>query len=123
MDASEGGRNGFTHPLLRPVVDFAGSWFRSHTQFITFHDPLAATTVFDPSVCEFAHGNVSVEMISPQLSGYTFWDRKAIPTRHEIATTVNVEKIFPGIFRGYSIPEFAFSRVPRERESTPPFHA
>ena len=96
MEANEV-KQRFAHPLLRPVVDFAGSWFE-HTKFITFHDPLAATTIFNPTVCDFSPGNVSIELTSPVLSGYTHWDRKASPARHEIATTVQVQEFFDEYF-------------------------
>src|SRR5215831_17223720 len=38
-------RQRFTAPLLRPVLDFAEVWFKGREK-ITFHDPLAATTIF-----------------------------------------------------------------------------
>jgi inosine-uridine nucleoside N-ribohydrolase len=40
-------RQRFQVPLLRPVLDFAEVWFQK-TDRITFHDPLAATTILKP---------------------------------------------------------------------------
>jgi len=48
-------RRRFTAPLLRPVLDFAEVWFQ-HADRVTFHDPLAATTLFDPGICAFTRG-------------------------------------------------------------------
>ena len=39
----------FTAPLLQPVRDFAEVWFE-HRKAITFHDPLAAATIFTNSI-------------------------------------------------------------------------
>ena len=48
MQASEV-RERFTAPLLRPVLAMAEVWFGGFYPFITFHDPLAAATIFEPS--------------------------------------------------------------------------
>jgi purine nucleosidase len=60
-------------PLLDPVLDFAGVWFE-HEDSITFHDPLAATTIFDDAICRFKRGTVQVELASERLAGLTYWD-------------------------------------------------
>jgi purine nucleosidase len=39
-------RRRFHAPLLRPVLDFAEVWFQQ-VDILTFHDPLAAVTLFD----------------------------------------------------------------------------
>ena len=81
-------REKFKAPLLRPVLDFAEVWFE-HSKLITFHDPLAATTVFDPSICGFEQGRVEVELKSDHEPGATWWYPKDPAGHHEIATTVN----------------------------------
>src|SRR5262249_36503330 len=65
-------RERFQHKLLRPVLDFAEVWFRK-AKLITFHDPLAATTIFDPSICGFDKGTVEIELQSEKLAGFTYW--------------------------------------------------
>jgi inosine-uridine nucleoside N-ribohydrolase len=89
-------RKKFQAPLLRPVLDFAEVWF-GHTKRITFHDPLAATTIFDDTICGFERGNVSVELKSDNLAGATLWtsDEKG---RHEMAATVDAPKFFDHFF-------------------------
>src|SRR5215216_3360841 len=44
-------REKFTAPLLRPVMDMAEIWFEKFYKSITFHDPLAAATIFEPELC------------------------------------------------------------------------
>jgi purine nucleosidase len=61
-----------TGPLLRPVADMAASWFAERPE-IMFHDPLAAATLFDPSLCSFAAGTVVVTPIGGPDAGVTTW--------------------------------------------------
>ncbi|GHO47976.1 nucleoside hydrolase [Ktedonospora formicarum] len=87
-------------PLLRPVLDFAEVWFQQ-SETVTFHDPLAAATIFDRSLCSFSYGNVSVEIKDEAKSGQTYWQPGGIQTRHEVALAVNVEgflKHYFGVF-------------------------
>lgn len=101
MDAGEV-RERFRTPLLRPVLDFAEVWFR-HTDRITFHDPLAATTIFDDRICQFEKGTVSVELIDPETAGMTHWDTEAPSPRHEVAVDVDCDRFFEhffGVFPG-----------------------
>ena len=86
----------FSHPLLMPVRDFAQVWFH-HAGGITFHDPLAAVTVFDPEVCKFERGQVEVELLSQHLSGFTHW-RSDDTGPHEVALQVNPGKFFNAFF-------------------------
>ena len=90
-------RQKFQAPLLRPVLDFAQVWFE-HTAMITFHDPLAATTIFDDSICGFEPGRVEIELKSDHLAGATLWYPKDPSGRHEVATTVNPSRFFEHYF-------------------------
>jgi purine nucleosidase len=89
-------RKKFQAPLLRPVLDFAEVWFE-RIEKVTFHDPLAATILFDEKICGFERGNVEVELKSDKLAGATYWtaDPKG---RHEIATTVDPRRFFDHYF-------------------------
>jgi inosine-uridine nucleoside N-ribohydrolase len=93
-------RKKFQTPLLRPVLDFAEVWFE-HTKVITFHDPLAATTIFDDSICAFERGIVDVELKSEKLAGATLWTSKP-DGRHEMAATVDAKKFFDHYFHFFS---------------------
>lgn len=94
-------RKKFQLPLLRPVLDFAEVWFE-HTSEITFHDPLAATTIFEESICQFHKGQVEVELASPRLEGLTYWKEQS-PKHggegwHEVALEVDPAKFFEHYF-------------------------
>jgi purine nucleosidase len=99
MDAAEVRRR-FQTKLLRPVLDFAEVWFK-HAERITFHDPRAATTIFDRSICHFTRGTVDVELNDAKTLGRTKWEPSA-RGKHEAATGVNAERFFRhyfGVFR------------------------
>jgi len=89
-------RRRFQAPLLRPVLDFAEVWFR-HAEVITFHDPLAATTIFDETICRFERGRVEVEMLSERLGGHTSWTPDP-QGPHEVAMDVDPARFFAHYF-------------------------
>ena len=91
-------RQKFQAPLLRPVLDFAQVWFE-HAEIMTFHDPLAATTIFDESICGFEPGRVEIELKSNHVAGATLWYPKDAAGHHEVATTVNAPRFFEHYFR------------------------
>lgn len=86
----------FQTELLRPVYDFARVWFEKRP-VITFHDPLAAATIFDEQLCSFERGRVSVELASERLKGLTFWD-PAGDGPHEVALGVEPARFFEHYF-------------------------
>jgi purine nucleosidase len=89
-------RQRFQAPLLRPVLDFAEVWFQQF-ELLTFHDPLAAVTLFDDSVCTFERGQVEVELLSRQLAGMTHWTPDP-GGPHEVALSVNPDRFFEQYF-------------------------
>lgn len=89
-------RERFQAPLLRPVLDFAEVWFE-HQKVITFHDPLAAVTLFDDGVCSFTRGAVQIEL-EGERAGATAWDAGAAGGTHEVATAVDAERFFEKYF-------------------------
>jgi inosine-uridine nucleoside N-ribohydrolase len=95
MEAGEVRRR-FQTPLLRPVLDMAEVWFAERPQ-VTFHDPLAAVSIFEPTVCAYRRGQVEVELASARLAGVTHWTEKA-DGRHEIAATVDADGFFSAYF-------------------------
>ena len=86
----------FTADLLKPVFDFAGVWFE-HADRITFHDPLAAVSIFDEKVCTFQKGNVEVELTGTHTLGMTCWKPDA-GGRHEVALGVDPDEFFRHYF-------------------------
>jgi inosine-uridine nucleoside N-ribohydrolase len=83
-------------PLLRPVLDFAEVWFKQ-AETITFHDPLAAATIFDDAICGFESGQVEVELASARLAGHTHWTPKP-DGPHEAALKVDSSRFFDHYF-------------------------
>ncbi|GLV56121.1 hypothetical protein KDH_29640 [Dictyobacter sp. S3.2.2.5] len=86
-----------TAPLLQPVLDFANVWFKGRDQ-ITFHDPLAATSIFDPSICTFTPGTVEVELDNKELAGKTYWRDHGNSPEHEVALDVDPQRFFDAYF-------------------------
>jgi inosine-uridine nucleoside N-ribohydrolase len=94
-------RTKFDKRLLLPVRDFAEVWFRGEDA-ITFHDPLAAATIFDAGICAFERGLVTVDLLDDGNSGITRWQANAPASRHEIATSVNPARFFDHYFSVFS---------------------
>ena len=95
-------RERFQPTLLRPVLDFAEVWFQ-HADQITFHDPLAATTIFDDRICSFQRGKVDVELKSDHVFGMTHWTNakegsSAVDYPHEVAFEVDPQRFFNHYF-------------------------
>src|SRR5512136_209630 len=88
-------------PLLRPVLDMAEVWFEQRDT-VTFHDPLAAATLFDDGICGFETGTVEVELASEKLRGMTLWTPGSPEARHEVALTVDSKRFFEHYFSVFS---------------------
>lgn len=48
--------------ILKEVLNFAEIWFREK-EIITFHDPLAASILFEKKICKFKKGKVFIDQI------------------------------------------------------------
>lgn len=96
MDADEVRSRCRGAALLGPVLDMADEWF-SRRPLITFHDPLAAVTIFDDDLCQFTTGSVRVVTTAGPDQGVTEWDES---TRGmlEIAMEVNPDRFFQRYF-------------------------
>ena len=77
------------------MLDFADVWFEKRPE-ITFHDPLAAAVIFEPSICRYERGSVSVELDDKSLLGQTKW--QADDGRHEVALGVDAKRFFEHYF-------------------------
>ena len=89
-------RRRFRHPVLQPVLDFAGVWFED-VEAITFHDPLTAVSLFEPHVLSYERGEVQVELCRADRMGLTRFDRRA-EGPHEVAKTVDAAGFFDAYF-------------------------
>jgi purine nucleosidase len=81
------------HPLLRAMAEL---WLHK-ADGITFHDPLAAATIFQPGLCEWSRGAVAVELEEEQRRGLTHW-AEAASGCHEVATDVDEAAFFAHYF-------------------------
>ncbi|GAC1565002.1 MAG: nucleoside hydrolase [Herpetosiphon sp.] len=96
MDAQQV-RARFQAPVLQPVLDFADVWFTKATT-MTFHDPLAAATIFDPQICGFEDGTVHVELTRDTSQGLTRWAPNVVAPRHQVALTVDRQRFIEHYF-------------------------
>jgi purine nucleosidase len=83
-------------PALRPVADMAQSWFDDHSD-VVFHDPLAGATIFEPDLCRYESGDVTVNTEPGPLATYTSW-RPRPDGRHQIAVDVRPEAFLEHYF-------------------------
>ncbi len=93
------------HPLLQPVLDFAEVWFQ-RAPHITFHDPLAAATVFDEGICAFQRGTVEPEIHSPRAAGATWFQpapEGGVSAPHEVAMDVSAARFFAHYFGAFGL--------------------
>lgn len=84
-------------PLLEPVAAFAEIWFKQWGG-VMFHDPLAATTIFDDSICTWERGQVEIELTSPRLTGFTHWSKRE-DGPHEVGMGIAPERFFAEFWR------------------------
>jgi purine nucleosidase len=80
-------------PTLRVVLEMARVWFGKREQ-ITFHDPLAAAVVFEPTLCTFEAGTVTISY-GPDLATSGISRFQPDPDgRQRVAATVDAEAFF-----------------------------
>jgi purine nucleosidase len=89
-------RQKYTAPLLRPVLDMAEVWFAGFYPFITYHDPLAAATIFEPDLCSYEQGTVRLD--HTDKPGRTIWQPGATDAPHQVAMKVDVDRYFEHFF-------------------------
>lgn len=83
---------------LAIVAECAEVWFKHTRANITFHDPLAGAVIFEPSLCEYAEGEVTIETVSPALFGLTSFNLRAEKKPHRIAVQVKPAAFFEHYF-------------------------
>ncbi len=80
-------------PLFAPVLEWAEIWFRDWPG-TTFHDPLAAATIFEPSLCTYDRGSVSVDLGQGDTFGLTRWSPGGADAPHSIGVSVDADRFF-----------------------------
>jgi len=88
----------FQAELLQPVLDFAQVFFASSHDYLTFHDPLAAATIFDSQLCTFQTGEVTIDLDDKRNLGLTRWRAGNKNSPHQVAINVNKERFFEHYF-------------------------
>lgn len=96
MEANECRRR-FTGGALDVVAQAAEVWF-SHRSKIVFHDPLAGAALFEPQLCQYQAGRVTIELQSERLLGLTHFDAKVPDAPHDVASGVDAEAFFAHYF-------------------------
>ena len=96
LDADECRRK-FTAKVLQPVRDFAEVWYNYRPR-ITFHDPLAAACIFEPELCKYRQGKVTVSLNAPTL-GWTVFTEPDGDKPHTVASEVDGALFFEHYFQ------------------------
>lgn len=96
MMPAEAVRKKFSTPLLLPVLDMAEIWFAGFRPWITYHDPLAAATIFEPKLCSYQQGTVILDITDKP--GKTIWQPGGGDAPHQVAATVDVDRYFEHFF-------------------------
>jgi len=78
------------------VRDMAEVWFRRR-KGMTFHDPLAAAGLFEPDLCQYARGRVTVELKRGENFGDTAFEEDPEGPQ-KVARDVDVERFFERYF-------------------------
>ena len=89
----------FQAEILRPVLDFSTHWFAQAQAEIIFHDPLAAAILFEPDICGYKRGRISVELGEGRLMGFTHFDPgDSADCNHYVASSVDSARFFSHYF-------------------------
>jgi len=92
-------RERFSKPPLDAVLNLAELWFTLDNKDITFHDPLAAASIFHPEICEYQHGTVSLPWNDASKLGRSiFTPGHEDQSPHIVASNVNVPMFFERYF-------------------------
>jgi len=89
-------RRRFTNPVLKVVADFAEVWFRER-DILTFHDPLAAVSLFCDDVVKYERGAVDVDTFDKERLGRTVFIKDAAGPC-EVASEVDPPRFFERYF-------------------------
>lgn len=89
-------RERFSGRLLEPVLDYARIWFEERDT-LTFHDPLAAACIFEPSLVDYTRTRLDIELASERVRGMMY-HAPAEDAPHEIALQVSPERFFEHFF-------------------------
>jgi purine nucleosidase len=81
---------------LEVVAAMTEVWAQ-HRDVLTFHDPLAAAVIFEPEICRYEQGQVSISLCQ-KTPGATLFDSRAADKPHHIAVGVDPQRFFDHYF-------------------------
>ncbi|MCE5199410.1 MAG: nucleoside hydrolase [Armatimonadota bacterium] len=90
-------RKKFTGSVLEAAAKMAEVWFKERDS-ICFHDPLAATVIFEPDTCKYESGKVFIDLSDEKTAGEIRWDTQTDDKPHTAAVDVDVERFFDHYF-------------------------
>ncbi|MCS7254592.1 MAG: nucleoside hydrolase [Armatimonadota bacterium] len=96
MSAEEFRKRFHGSPLLNLIREMAEVWFKG-TQRVVFHDPLAASLIFEPEICKYESGRITVNLKDGDALGETTFHPNG-GGGHKIATDVDVGRFFEHYF-------------------------
>lgn len=107
MDAREVSLAFSHHPLLREIKTWSEVWFAERER-LHFHDPIAAISIIDPTICTYQQGRVHVDL-SPKRAGFTnFFPLSEPESSHrsrlgvvEVANSVDRKSVFERYFAAF----------------------
>ena len=95
-------RRRFRGGALDLVREMAEVWFRGRDR-ITFHDPLAAACVFEPDLCAYRTGRVTMDLGGGEAHGATRFEA-AEGGPHRVACDVDPDRFLRRYFRVTAAP-------------------
>jgi inosine-uridine nucleoside N-ribohydrolase len=98
MDSEEF-KERFSLDIFKPLQDYVQHWYE-YSQTITFHDPLAAATIFNDDICKYSRGIINIELNDHTKLGMTNWSKDQ-NGKHEIASSVDKAKFFEEYFPAF----------------------
>ena len=92
----------YLRPPLDTVLSMAEVWF-SHAKRMTYHDPLAAALIFEPTLCGYQSGTVKVDYGPGAEGGRTHFTPAKVGDKNltDICATVRPEAFFTEYFRHF----------------------
>jgi inosine-uridine nucleoside N-ribohydrolase len=93
---AEQARQQFQGPIFQPVLDMAEVWFEMFYPNIWFHDPLTAASLFEPELCGYEQGTISID--HRENPGRTLWQPGRADSPHQAAFSVDIEGYFKHFF-------------------------
>ena len=91
-------REKFRGQPLKTVHTLAEHWFTLGGDEMTFHDPLAAVCLFEPDICKYRNGHVTIPWSDSQHMGATRFTEGAQGSPHTAAYEVDSIAFFDAFF-------------------------